>query len=199
MAFPLLTEAQTYTAAQFAYVLKSTKGEVLQFLGEPKATLYIHDPHAKRWTVSALSQEWQEQLALEARRAKLVDAGQLMIARTETWQPRNRAGEAVSIVDMKTGWIERALTLRDNLVELLEWRHELSPSEFREELGAKKLRSGRLNTGLNYGDCDLAPLQRRRLVHRVVNRDRGSEHFERLEIYLDERAFIDVVPGETTS
>jgi hypothetical protein len=163
----------TFTAAQLAAALGCRRQTMQRRLERvaPSSSKSVNGNEARAWTLAALPNDVQNQLAKAARRAGCRDAEHLLQQPcSATAIPLNRCAPAS---------IDKAIKLRAALLPSLRRQHEpITAAEF-ERRGLEDFR-------LAFGYA-ITARQFRNLFRRTLRRDAGAEQWERLELYLDER------------
>jgi hypothetical protein len=168
-----------FTAAQIARAFGKSPAAIRQALTlanvAPRGTIIAAGNPANAWEFSTLPESMRVELARRAQRQGYRDALHLLSAPTEAWRP------AVSISECVPADIEKAQKLRRAFAGTLQ------------RIGNSNLSAGEMEWA---GVADYArefghAITERRwrdLFRRLLDRDRGQEQYERLELYLDDSA-----------
>lgn len=172
----------TFTAAQLARALGKSKRSLWRLLSSaaPSSRALVRGNEAEAWHVAALPAGLQKQLDHEAKRRGFRDVHHLLTTEPTPWRPLDRHGRPLALSDVAAHSVERAQNLKRALEPSLARMNDLSLSngEF-ERRGVEDYAKvfGSVITGRHWRD----------LFKRTVDRDGGAEHWERIEIYLEER------------
>lgn len=171
----------TFTAAQIANALGVSKRAVaLRLDSLPAVAQAVAGGMAKTWTVDSLPADYREQLAALARQRGCHDAAHLLQALSQAdtkpeWKP------PLPLAQVHPDFIAKARKLRDALARPLAQQHTLKAADLRE-LGLKEF-----TRAFGY---TISGKQWQRLLDRAVLRDAGRENWLRVDIYVEDAAFI---------
>mgnify|MGYP001582843297 CR=1 FL=1 len=163
-----------FTASQIAAALGISKRSVLFRLKHtpPSGKVLVAGNPADAWTFEALPPRCQQRLVDEAKRRGYRDAEQLLTVPASEWHP------PIPLAEVAPRFFNRAVQLQRALRPMQERMNDLTLSEGEfAALGVK-----------HYSEAFGHPISTRRwwdLWKRTLDRDRGSELWDRLEIYLD--------------
>lgn len=170
------TAPQSFTAAAIARALGISKRAVLQALGGvPSVPLPVRGGEAKGWPLSALPPQWLVKLRTSAARQCFRDVEHLLSAAPQPWPPCARTGRVVTLAEISDHYRARAAALCSALMPALAAQHELD-------------RAALIELARRHG-YSKSEKQLFRDLERVTTRDRGSEEWTRLELYLEESSF----------
>jgi hypothetical protein len=174
-----------YTAAQIGAALRlSSKGSILrQVQGVESVTIIVRGQKAQAWQYDRLPANLRARLEAEAIRLGYRTVFEFISDPKTPWTP------ALPLARIAQPCIDRAALLQRALQPMLAKRNDISISE------AEFNRQGIAQYKAVFGH-DVSEKHWRRLFERTVERDRGLEDFERLEIYLDERVTPKVQDSE---
>jgi hypothetical protein len=164
-----------FTAAQMAACLGCTPQSIRKVLREvkPSGARMVNGNEASTWSLAALPAALRCRFDAEARQRRYRDALALLSAPPQMWQPPLPLNQ-VSDVD-----VDRANKLREALRPLFLQQHEtgLTAADFEAQgVTAYAKIFGHTVTARHW----------RALFKRTLQRDAGSENWNRLEIYLSD-------------
>lgn len=167
---------QLFTARQIAEPLSLSRRAVHRAMHDIPSGSHaiIKNNVAQAWPISALPNEWQQELERESQRLGYRNPDQLLSAPVSCWQPALPLGEiAQSCID-SAGKLQRAL----RPVMDAKCRGSLPNAE----LEAMAIENYRCEFG-----TVVTARYLRKLIHRTIGRDGGAKNWNRLELYLPER------------
>jgi hypothetical protein len=175
---PPPSNALTVTAAQLARSLGKSRRWVADALGVPELGLASQGDHTQgpAFGIACLPEPLRQQLAEVTSRRGYRSIEDLVSAPVERWQP------AIPLGEVADKWVSKAVKLQRALLPTFKERADdqaLSPGEY----VALGLRDYRAEFGY-----EISERQWRRLVDRTVQRDRGFEDWQRVELFLDDNA-----------
>ena len=171
------TPLPTYTDAELARKLGKARQTVASALASipPDGVKISSGQKARAWFVSSLPAEMLCELEARARTWGFRDTAELLDSKLEPWQP------PIPISHVRQDFVNRAFQIRDALAQPLRRHGDLSGSAL-DELGLTEWKRV-----LGYV---VTPGQWRRIFMRTLDRDRGLGEWARLELYLDDAAFL---------
>lgn len=175
--------SQLFTAAQIATALKVAKKTVLQrwLKSGPIGLVMVKGQQANAWSLEALPERIRVRLAEEASRQGYRTVEEMILNPKIAWEP------PIPLAEIAEECLQQAVKLRDALRPMLARKNEtITEGEFNEQ-GARQYQAV-------FGHAVSARYWRE-LFDRVIERDRGFNNFERIEIFLPAR----VTPKENDS
>jgi len=172
-----MSDAQVHTALEIAAAIGKSKQAVMAALTLlPETTIVrVHGKAAKAWRVAALPQPLRDYLAAAAHRQGCRSAEELLQIPRTLWKP------SIPLDQIAESCFQEAVKLQRGLKpSLLRRRNtDLSAAE-REQMGIREHQAAFNRTQ------PISDRQFRYLLDRTIERDRGVENWDRLEIYLPE-------------
>jgi hypothetical protein len=164
-----------FTAHQIAAALSLSRQAVFKALKVAPAsgTVLKNGRPVNAWRFLELPADLRARLDAEADRLGFRNAEELLDRGRTPWQPE------VPLAEVADHYIQKAAKLQKALLPILEELSDLESLASVEEHGLELYRDV-------FGHS-ISVRHWRRLVMRTFNRDRGNEHFQRLEIYLDDK------------
>ncbi|PYJ86388.1 MAG: hypothetical protein DME22_05535 [Verrucomicrobia bacterium] len=168
--------AKLYTASRIAAALGRSRQALHAALQNAPASGALPGCGgvAKAWTFDALPQALRADLAECARQRGYRDAEHLLSIPPKAWQP------PIPLNEIAPHCLEKADNLRRALAPVLARLNVRNPSQ--SELAAVGVQEYDRVFGHS-----ISARHWRMLFERTLKRDAGAEHFDRLEIYLDDR------------
>jgi hypothetical protein len=175
-----------WTAAQIARALKKPRQGVQRALAHvtPDCDSASGSDSARAWRLACLPAHLVSQLEAEARRRGYQDAAALLAAPIALWQP------PLPLSEVRPEFVERAARLRDALAQPLAWQHELARGAL-TDLGLTEF-----SRVFGY---TISAKQWNRIFDRTLERASGCESLQRLDIYVDDAAFVRPAPSSSAS
>jgi len=165
-----------FTAAQIAAALGKAKRTVLANLSDvaPSGQVIVSGNVASAWNLESLPQRMRDELNTIAKAKHYRDALCLLSSPPQAWKPTLPLAEVAQPSLDKAAKLQRALArvlaLQTDLTRTSAELEQIGLDDYRREFG--------------YAITDRAL---RGLVKRTLDRDGGTDNFNRLELYLDER------------
>jgi hypothetical protein len=166
---PLFTAAQIALAAGLSRQAIQAGLERIQ----PDGQLDVDGTPCPTWRFERLPLEWQEKIIRRAHDRRFENAGALMAScPLSPWNPPIPWDRICPREQRKASRLQKAMARALALRESPE-REPAGLEDFRAEFG-----------------YEISARHWRRILARTLSRDGGEENFQRLEIYLDDRAFV---------
>lgn len=166
----------TYTAARIAGALGTSRQSVYEALrGIPApAKLFVSGQETSAWAFAELPESLQTRLQLRAQQQHYRDAGAMLADQQKPWKP------PMPLDKVRQSFKDKATNLREAMRLPIVRQHELSGPPL-TELGLQEFK--------RIFGYKISAKRWRRLFDQVMDRDRGFEDFERVELYVDAGAF----------
>lgn len=177
--------AHCFTVQQLADKLGCSRVAVYNALHDTPAdgrrVVRGHKLAADAWSISSLPEKLREELAGTAQRKGFRTILDYLQSDQTPWRP------PVAIDQLAESYRQRAVQLRDVLAPLLADQHHLPTGEL--------LSRGVLEYQRVFGHA-IRPGRLQSLFDRTVERDRNQENWQRLDLYVDDQAYISQAPSK---
>lgn len=166
-----------YTAAQIARATGATRQSVQWLLKPiaPTSSIVVKGQETNIWSLAVLPVRLVAKLEENRTRQGFKEIHDLLSTPARKWEP------PIPLSEIRKEFVEKAISLRTALAEPLAQQHNLSSRELMA-LGVREF-----SRVFGY---PISGKQWRRIFERAVTRDCGNEEFSRVEIYIDDTAFL---------